>query len=237
MDREQRSLLLADGSASHLFFMGTMLRRLEYTVQTVTTAEDALRAMNAALPSLLVTNTVLPSMNGINLLKHMKQDARLKNVPVIIHTSENDPAVRTACLAAGCADFFTKPTDFDVLYRAIQSATESAPRKNIRIDTLLDVEIKDKAGAGRTEQVTTLSEGGLYIRSKTPEPVHTVLSLTIFFIDRKIRAQASVQYSSTVIGGQHKEPGMGLTFTSIDDGDRRYVREFIKEQVAKGFSL
>jgi CheY-like chemotaxis protein len=237
MDRETRSLLVVDSSASHIFFMGTMLRKLDYKVRSAMNADDALRAMNEAVPSLVLTDTALPAKSGIVMLKEMQQSPQLKTVPVIVHSSEGDSSVREACLSAGATDFYRKPTDFNVLYSAIQAATESVPRKSIRIDTQLKVEVKNSAGAARQEQVTALSEGGCYVCSAAPEPVHTVLSLTLFFKNREITVSAAVQYSSTMIGGQHKTPGMGMKFTSIRPEDRIFVRDYIKDQIARDVSV
>ncbi len=240
MDRENRTLLVVDRSATHLFYMGTVLRRLEYTVRAAKSAEDALKSMAEALPSLVIADTALPAMNGIDLLKRMKQDQQLKAVPVIIHSSDDGPGVKERCMAAGCTAYFKKPADIETLYKAIQAALESAPRQTIRIETSLRVEVGDGTAPGgdvRQEYATALSEGGLYIKSLTPEPVNMVIPLKLFINDRVIRATAVVLYSSTKIGGQHKEPGMGMKFVTISTEDRAFVRDYIKEQISKGLSL
>jgi CheY-like chemotaxis protein len=240
MDRENRTLLVVDRSATHLFYMGTVLRRLEYTVRAAKSAEDALRSMAEALPALVITDTVLPAMNGIDLLQRMKQDQRLKAVPVIIHSSDDGPGVKERCMAAGCTAYFKKPADIETLYKAIQAALESAPRQTIRIETSLRVEVGDGTAPGgdvRQEYATALSEGGLYIKSLTPDPVNTVIPLKLFIKDRVIKATAVVLYSSSKIGGQHKEPGMGMKFVLISAEDRAFVRDYIKEQISKGLSL
>lgn len=239
MDREKRSLLVVDSSATYLFYMGMLLKRLDYTVRTSTTAEDALRTMADSLPSLVIIDTALPRMNGVMLLKHMKRDPRLKAVPVIVHTSERDPAVKEACTSTGCAGYLPKPADPDALYRAIQAATESAPRQSIRIDASLRVDVGDGVSgrAVRREYVTELSEGGLYIRSLTPEPVNAVIPLRILIGDRGVSAKAVVLYSSVKTGGQHKVPGMGVKFVDISREDKEFVRDFIKEQITKGLSM
>jgi CheY-like chemotaxis protein len=234
MDRQRHSLLVVDGSATYLFYMAMMLKKLEYTVRTASTAEIALQAMNDSLPALVMTDTSLPSMSGVSLLQKMKKDPRLKSIPVIIHTSDSDQAIQEKCMAIGCAGYFKKPVEPDALYRAIQAATEATPRRTIRIETSLKVEVGDAVGGVRTEVVTSLSEGGVYIRTMTPEAVNTIVPLTIFFASRQVRAKAEVHYSSVKIGGQHKHPGMGMMFVSISAEDKSFIKEFIKDQIAKG---
>lgn len=237
MDRQKHSLLVVDGSATYLFYMAMMLKKLEYTVRTATTAELALQTMNDSLPALIMIETSLPNMSGVSLLKKMKEDPRLKTIPVIIHTSDNDQAVQDKCMSLGCVGYFKKPVDPDALYRAIQSATEATPRRTIRIETSLKVEVGDGTAAGgsvRMEVVTSLSEGGVYVRTLTPEAVNTVVPLKIFFTNRQVSVKAEVHYSSVKVGGQHKQPGMGVQFVSINPEDKGFIRAFIKEQIAKG---
>jgi CheY-like chemotaxis protein len=238
--RAQRSLLIIDSSATSLFYVGMLLKKLDYTIRTAVTAEDALKTLTEAPPDLVITESTLPRMNGINLLRQMKQDPRLKAIPVIFYTADNDPALRTACKVAGCADFLKKPVDPDALYRSIQAATETAPRKTIRIDTSLRVEIGDATlpgGAMRIETVTTISSGGVYIKTLTPEPVDTVLPLKIFLRNREVKAQAVVLQSSPLIEGERKGPGMSMKFTMISPQDKTLVQDFIKEQLTRDISI
>jgi len=235
MDKEKRTLLIVDSSATTLFYLGMLLKNLGYIVHTSTTAEDALKTMADFIPSLVIMDIALPRMNGVDLLRQMKQNLRLETVPVIVHTAKTDPVIKETCTTAGCVGYFNKPVDAEVLYRAIQSAIE-APRQYIRIDTLLKAEINEASGvdgASRTEDVTTISEGGLYIKTLANVPVGTVLSLRLYVGDRIIASKAIVLYSSGKIGGQHKVPGMGMQFQDISPEDRAFLRDFIKGQVTK----
>ncbi len=237
MNRQKHSLLVVESSATYLFYMSMMLKKLEYTVRTATTAKLALQAMNDSLPALIMIDTSLDDMSGVSLLEKIKKDRRLKTIPVIMHTSDSDRAVQDKCVALGCVAYFKKPVEPDELYRAIQSATEATPRRTIRIEASLKVEIGDGPSAGRsvrTETVTSLSENGLYIKTLTPEAVNTRVPLKIFFTNRQVNVKAEVHYSSVKIGGQHKQPGMGMQFVSISPEDKAFIREFIKEQIAKG---
>lgn len=237
MDSQKHSLMIVDSSATYLFYMATMFRKLKYTVRTATTAELALRAMSESLPALVITDTTLPNMSGMAFLKEIRKDPRLKAIPVIIHASNSIDGVQAECKAMGCIGYFNKPAEPDALYRAIQAATEATPRSTIRIETSLKVEVGNgtASGAGkRMETVTSLSEGGLYIQTLTPEAVKTILTLKIFFTNRQVTVKAEVHYSSVKIGGQHKQPGMGMQFTSIGPEDKVFIRGFIKDQIAKG---
>ena len=242
-DRKERSrttLLLVDSSPTILFYMGMLLKKLEYDVRTTTTAEDALKIMADDAPSLVITDTALPGMNGVNLLKQMRHDPRLQPIPVIFHTADADPAVRTACKAAGCAEFFIKPVEPEVLYRAIQAATETMPRQVIRIDAALPVEVGDGVLPGkavRKETVTSLSEGGCFIKTPAPEQVNAVLALKMFIYGREIKAKATVLTRVLKSGGEQSVPGMAVKFLALSQEDLEVIRDFIKEHIMKDLSV
>jgi two-component system cell cycle response regulator DivK len=236
MGTEMKLLLVVDSSASLVFSTATFLRNLQYKVKTATSAESALQIMTESPPAMVIMDTVLPNMSGIDLLKMMKQNPLLKAIPVIMQTFQADPAVKETCTLAGCAGYLNKPVDPAALYRSIQAVMESTPRQTIRIDLSLKVLVGDETsrdGLKREEEVTTLSEGGLYIKSHVPDPVKTVLPLTLFIRSRIIKATAEVLYSSVKTGGQHKVPGMGLKFVSIADEDRKFIRNFITDRITK----
>ncbi|OGW27423.1 MAG: hypothetical protein A2X56_09655 [Nitrospirae bacterium GWC2_57_13] len=240
MEREKRAVLMVDSSASMLFFLGMILTRLGYVVSTTKTAEEALRMMDQDTPTLVISELTLPKMNGINLLRRVKEAPRLKMIPVIILTAETDPGLKDTCLRAGCEAYLSKPVEPDVLYRSIQAATESAPRHYIRLAASLTVSVGDGSvlgGAVRTEYATAISEGGLYVRTLYPQPRDTLTPLTLFVGGREINAKAVVLYSFSVGEGPFKEPGMGMKFTSISEEDRRAIREFIKQQLTSDLSL
>jgi CheY-like chemotaxis protein len=238
MNMEKSTILLVDSSATYLFYMAMLLKRLDYSVRTVSTAEDALAACCDDPPSLMMTDTALPDMSGVDLLKKLKSLSI--TAPVIVHSSEADPLIERTCSIIGCSAYFRKPAEPDALYRTIQKTIDSSPRQNIRITTSLKVDILNGVASNngkRTEDVTALSEGGLYVRTNTPEPVNTVVPLKIFFRNRVIRATAEVHYRSTINSNQHREPGMGMQFISINHEDKTFVQDYIKERITAGLQL
>jgi hypothetical protein len=80
-------------------------------------------------------------------------------------------------------------------------------------------------GTERTEQATAISVGGLYVKTRYPQPQNAVTPLRISLGDREVRAKAVVLYASA--------EGMGMKFTEIANGDRDLIRQFIKEQITK----
>ncbi len=236
-DREKRFLVVVDGDYAYLYYMSILLQRLEYNIYTVKTAEDALDVMGIVQPALILTEISLGGMDGVQLLKKMKRHPQAFPVPVIVLTSSNDQAVKATCLQEGCAAYLQKPVEPDVLYAAIQKATESQPRQYIRLHTSLNVIVgDDKAGqyAGRGDYITALSEHGMFISTLKPAPSGIQIPAVILLEDSKIRVEGVVLYSFQRDKSPMKTPGMGIEFVSISRKDQNAIKNYIKREITKG---
>jgi CheY-like chemotaxis protein len=64
-EREARTVLVVDRSATMLYYHGILLKRLDYTVLTATSSEEALKITHIMSPSLILTAISFPSMSGL----------------------------------------------------------------------------------------------------------------------------------------------------------------------------
>ena len=236
-EHPKRLLVIVDGEAAHLYYTSMLLQRLEYNIQTSKNAEDALDAVAVAEPSLVLTEISLPGMNGLELLKTIRRKPRTHKIPVVILTSSKDQAVKSACLEEGCSAYFHKPVDTDVLYAAIQKATEEKPRQFIRLQTRLNVMVGNDEAAQTSvisDYISALSEQGMFVSTSNPKPYGFQLPITIFLEDTKIRVEGQVLYSFKREEGPLKTSGMGIKFIRIKPEDQRLIKTFIKKEITKG---
>lgn len=227
---------MVDSSATTLFYWGMLLKRLEYKVVGKRNAAEALKAMEADAPAVILLEAALPGTDGVTLLKELKADPRFKNIPVVMLTSVADPAVKASCERLGCAAWYPKDVEPDDLYQKLQSLVESTPRQHIRLNTSLKVIVGDGTVAGgseRTEYASAISEGGLYVRTQYPQPQNALTPVRIQLDSGEVRAKAVVLYSYAKHEGPYKEPGMGMKFTEISDEGRRLIHQFIKDQLTR----
>ncbi len=76
-------------------------------------SEKENRDINKAYLLLLDIN--MPIMDGVELLKRIKSNAAIKDIPVIMLTTTDDPREVDACYKLGCNMYITKPVQFDKL--------------------------------------------------------------------------------------------------------------------------
>jgi CheY-like chemotaxis protein len=237
---EKRIVLVVDGDCMRQFFTSVFLQRLNYHTFPVKTAEEALMIMDVTEPLLVMTEITLPQMSGLELLKSMKRNPRTERIPVLISTTLKDPAHQEACEKAGCAGYITQPADNNRLYEAIQRATETTPRRFVRLATSLDVIVEGAAQreGGAKEQVTAISEYGMYVSTPAPLARGTIVPFTLF-LDRSlawgIRVEGKVLYSN-LSASPGKAPGMGVKFTQIRPEDRESIRIFIGQKLMQGIA-
>jgi len=90
-----------------------------YTAMRVETADEALHAMAATVPDLLVVDIQLPDMSGLELYDRIRADPRLSSLPVVFETGagrEHAQELRDR----GVATYIRKPFDLDELVRFVK---------------------------------------------------------------------------------------------------------------------
>ena len=84
-------------------------------------------------PDLILLDIDMPDMDGFKAMEIIKEDSRLKSVPVIFLTAMNDPEAELHGLEMGAADFIVKPFSKPVLIKRIETQIESSkPREEIQ---------------------------------------------------------------------------------------------------------
>jgi len=93
----------------------------KYELSEYENGPDALRGIASARPDVVLLDISLPGMDGNEILKRIRQDSGLKDLPVIALTAHAMAGDREKFLAAGFDDYVTKPiVDEDLLFGAIE---------------------------------------------------------------------------------------------------------------------
>jgi len=232
--KEKPIVLVVDGDITRRFQTSVYLLRLEYPVFAVGTAEEALRVMQLTIPHIVITDLGLPGMNGYELIKRMKQDPPLRQVPVLIYLPSTSPANGKLCEQAGCAGYLTQTGDHNELYKAVQKATEQVPRRFVRLKTWLDVTVA-APGRDMAALVTAISEEGMFVSTSDPLPFRTTAQFTMFLPKLttggvKVTGQVLFCQSSE----KSKTPGMGIRFLGLKPEVAILIKTFVKQTLLQG---
>ena len=114
-------ILVVDDNPTNVEILRVRLAAQGYEVVTAADGEAALAQARALDPDLVLLDIMMPKLDGIAVLKELKQDARLKFVPVIMVTAKADPRDMVAGLEAGGDDYLTKPFEQAALVARVRS--------------------------------------------------------------------------------------------------------------------
>ena len=140
-------LLVVDASPAHL---GVLERRLSEAGHAVAIADSAERARNLLQlerPELMLLDWGLPRGAAVDLLRMIRDDRRLADLPVIAVTARSDNSAAVAALATGADDYVGKPYDFDLLLARVRRLlSRSATVANLRrANAALDARVVSRA--------------------------------------------------------------------------------------------
>ena len=116
-------LLLVDDSEAVLAFERAALSR-HYAVSTATNGREALAKVPQLLPAAILLDLSMPEMDGDEVLAQLQQTPSLRDIPVIIVSSEKSRA--EACLKAGAKAFLSKPVRAQDLLPLVERVLEQA---------------------------------------------------------------------------------------------------------------
>ena len=102
------SILLVDDDPGAIQLMGRILAGVGQ-LRFATNGNDALRLARESAPDLILLDAEMPGMSGFELLKMLKAESSLAEVPVIFITSHNEAGFEVSALDMGAADFIAKP--------------------------------------------------------------------------------------------------------------------------------
>ncbi|XP_006657665.2 two-component response regulator ORR7-like [Oryza brachyantha] len=103
-------VMAVDDSSVDRAIITALLRRSKYRVTAVDSGKRALEILGSEPNvSMIITDYWMPEMTGYDLLKKVKESSELKQIPVVIMSSENVPTRISRCLEEGAEDFLLKP--------------------------------------------------------------------------------------------------------------------------------
>jgi PAS domain S-box-containing protein len=118
-------ILVADDNADMRHYIRRLLEP-RWQVETVSDGQDALAAMRAGKPDLLLTDVMMPRLDGFGLLRELRNDHDLRDIPVIVLSARAGEEARVEGLGAGADDYLTKPFSARELIARVNGNLEMA---------------------------------------------------------------------------------------------------------------
>ena len=105
-----RRMLVADDDPAILRLIATILEKDDYTVVAVRDGREAYKILQTDADfTAAILDVVMPHISGPELVRYMKSEERLKRIPVMMMTAEQDPKLSSDSFSAGAVVFLPKP--------------------------------------------------------------------------------------------------------------------------------
>ena len=118
--RELPTLLIVEDNEDFRFYLKDNLKSNYRIIEAKNGAEGWTKAL-AELPELIVSDVMMPEMNGIELCRKIKSDPRVSHSPVILLTARTEEEQKLEGFESGADDYITKPFNFEILQSRIKN--------------------------------------------------------------------------------------------------------------------
>ena len=118
-------ILMVEDNADMRDYVARLLRK-HWTVVTMPDGAQALEAARRELPDLIVTDAMMPVMDGFQLVRELRADPRTRAIPVIVLSARAGAEATAEGLLTGADDYLVKPFSARVLFSRVEAQLTSA---------------------------------------------------------------------------------------------------------------
>jgi putative two-component system response regulator len=143
------NILVVDDTPANLTLLAKMLGDRGYRVRPVPSGSLALKAAASDPPDLVLLDISMPEMDGFEVCRRLKEDPRLKEVPIIFISALTETEGKVKAFHRGGVDYITKPFQIEEVearvetHLRLRSAQAELARYNRYLEQLVDEKVKE----------------------------------------------------------------------------------------------
>ena len=127
---ELKRIMVADDDPVFREVAAACLRNAGYEVRLASQGAEAMSMLMREKFDLAIIDLLMPQIDGLRLIALMRATPQLRDLPVLIITSQEDPSVRADGMQVGANDYLTKPVDWARLPARVEALIKDhAPQR------------------------------------------------------------------------------------------------------------
>ncbi|HEV7239224.1 MAG TPA: hybrid sensor histidine kinase/response regulator [Thermoanaerobaculia bacterium] len=204
-------ILVVDDDAINRDVLCRRLKLQGHDVRIAATGSDALQMMRESAFDLVLLDIMMPDMDGYEVLGHIKEDERLRHIPVIMISALNELQSVVRCIEAGAEDYLAKPFNPTLLKARIGACLEK--KRGRDRETILYAQLQDNYK--RLQEVEKLRDD---MRNMIVHDLRTPLTAVIIGMEmlEKFGALNETQQELIAIAGGGGKTLLGMINDLLD---------------------
>jgi two-component system alkaline phosphatase synthesis response regulator PhoP len=172
-------ILIVDDEEDVLELVRYNLDRSGFQTETATSGEEALSKARKNLPELIILDLMLPGIDGLEVCKKLKSDAKTEHIPIVMLTAKGDESDIVTGLELGAEDYVTKPFSPKILTARVRRILHRAVSRDLekpiikKRDLTIDPGRREVLVKGKPVNLTFTEFNILYALVKRPGLVFT----------------------------------------------------------------
>jgi CheY-like chemotaxis protein len=124
---EQKTVLIIEDEEDAAELFAEMMRVSGFRVLKTSKSTLAISMMTSEKPDIILLDIMMPEISGLDILRQMRQDPALANIPVIVITAKSMPTDIKNGMEAGASTYLTKPVGYLELKDAVERTLAGKP--------------------------------------------------------------------------------------------------------------
>jgi CheY-like chemotaxis protein len=116
-----RTVLIIDDERGFCDVVSVILESQGYQVQQAHEANDAFGLLAQTQPDLILTDLMMPEIDGLSLVRRLRETPSWAEIPVVMVSAHSEPEIQESAMAAGADGFIAKPFSASELRATVRS--------------------------------------------------------------------------------------------------------------------
>jgi len=120
MTSPQKTVIIVEDEPDAAEMFAEMMRVSGYRVVKISSSTPAIGIISTEKPDVVILDVMMPDISGLEVLRFMRREPELKNIPVILVSAKSMPSDIKVGMDAGASRYLTKPVSFLDLKEAVE---------------------------------------------------------------------------------------------------------------------